>query len=617
MKIFYRLSSSLVLLFFSFSLLSLFPNFLRAQEPDEETIITDDVIVTAKKIPVLTLESVKNVLVISSEELQNLPAENIQDILGYYSGIDVKKRGPGGVQADISIRGGSFEQTLILIDGVKLSDPQTGHNNLNLPINMEDIERIEVLKGQASNIYGSNALSGVINIITKKTKNDELLLNASAGENGFYKGGLFLSYGLGKLSNSISFSKENSNGYRHNTDFDIITTSYNSSLRFDLGSAGFSVGYTDKKFGANGFYSDRYPNQWEGLKTLYSSFVLNLGVGNFSISPKLYLRNNKDNYLLDYLRPYFYKNEHKTNSYGIELQSSFSLGFLRLSFGGELSYDDIQSSNLGNHDRQKGGISLAAIFTPFDRLKIAAGGFVYNYDNFGWKYWPGVDLEYQLVKGLNLTSSIGKSFRIPTFTELYYNSPAQIGNPLLRPEEAFSMEAGLSYSTDEFFGNFNIFSRQGSSLIDWIRYSSDKPWMAENITKINTTGLEASFSVNPIEILQLPIEKIKFGYTYLNSDLKLGNYQSRYIMDHLKHQFTAEVMHPLIFDIKANWAFRYEDRLSQQEYFIVDTKILYSLSNYEFFLEATNLLNKYYMDFSGIPMPGRWIIGGIKFRTAL
>ncbi|MGE5410295.1 MAG: TonB-dependent receptor, partial [Clostridiales bacterium] len=154
------------MLFFSLTLLSLIPNFLQAQEEpdDEETIITDDVIVTAKKIPVLTLESVKNVLVISSEELQNVPAENIQDILGYCTGIDVKKRGPGGVQADISIRGGSFEQTLILIDGVKLSDPQTGHNSLNLPINMEDIERIEVLKGQASNIYGSNALSGVINI---------------------------------------------------------------------------------------------------------------------------------------------------------------------------------------------------------------------------------------------------------------------------------------------------------------------------------------------------------------------------------------------------------------------------------------------------------------------
>lgn len=585
----------------------------------QDTIVTDDVLVTAKKIAGLTMESSKNLTLIPKEDIERSPAENLTDLLSYYSGLDIKKRGAQGVQADISIRGGSFEQILILVDGVRVSDPQTGHNNLNLPVNLEDIERIEILKGQASSIYGPNALSGAINIITKKGKRDELLLSALAGGNGYYKGGLSLSYPVGDAANTVSISREKSQGYRYNTAFDAYTAQLNSLLQFNSGSGRFSIGFTDKKFGANGFYSDRYPNQWEHLKTLLSSLSLNYAFKDVSVSPKFYWRNNKDNYLLDYSRPGFYSNLHTTNSYGLQAEASWVQGFVRLLLGGELGFDDIKSSNLGNHTRQKGGFSLSAVLSPLEDFKIAAGGFLYNYDSFGWKYWPGLDLSYQLREDLSLKASIGKSFRIPTFTELYYNSPAQKGNAMLQPEEALSYEAGLYYNHNIVSGSLSVFSRKGRSLIDWIRYSSDLPWQAENMTRINTTGIDASLSITPggggARIL--PVKKITLGYSYLSSDLKTGGYQSRYILDHLKNQLTASLMHALPFGVEMNWTFRYEDRLDQKEYFITDAKVSRRIECCELFLEASNLFNKYYMDFSGIPMPGRWIIGGIKYKLGL
>ncbi|MGE5398786.1 MAG: TonB-dependent receptor plug domain-containing protein, partial [Ignavibacteriales bacterium] len=572
-----------------------------------------DVIVTAQRIPVLTLESIRGLTTITREDLQNIPVQNIQDLLSYSPGVDVKKRGPEGAQADVSIRGGSFEQTLILINGVKVSDPQTGHNNMNLPVNMEDIERIEILKGQASSIYGPNALSGAINIITRKDKRNELLLNLSGGQNGFYKGGLSFSYPLGELANSISVSKYRTNGYRYNTDITATTMNYNSSMQFSSGSGNFSLGYTDKDFGANGFYSDRYPGQRERLKTFFSALGLNIGLGKALFMPRFYWRNNKDNYLLDYLKPEFYNNQHTTNSYGAELQTSMITSFGSISLGCEIGGDDIKSSNLGDHKRVKGGISAEVSFSPINRLKIVLGAFIYNYDNYGWKYWPGIDLGYSLAENVNIYCSVGKSFRIPTFTELHYSSPAQVGNPLLHPEQATTYETGVNYKTPAVTASASAFLRKASDLIDWIRSSSDKPWHAENIASINTHGFDFSVSCKP-ELLfsALPFQKVSLNYAYLSSDLKTGIYQSRYVLDHLRHQFTAEVQHILPLEIKMSWLFRYENRFNQQDYFLTDSKLFYNYGAMEVFLQAENLFNTSYSDFSGIPMPGRWITGGIK-----
>ena len=262
--------SNKIILFLVAILGSNFNSF--SQQRDTTNIIKDEVIVTAGMVPISISEVPRSVYVIRQEDIQNSPVQNLQDLLSYVPGLDLRARGLEGVQADVSLRGGSFEQTLILLDGVKLNDPQTGHHNMNLPVNMNDIERVEILKGPASSIYGPNAFAGVINFITKKANNSELSANLSGGSFGFLNGGLSVHVPYVDSDNLLSISKTKSDGYTHNTNFDITTFYYKSYVPLNSGSANVAVGYTDKSFGANGFYTTQFPNQWEETKTLLVSY---------------------------------------------------------------------------------------------------------------------------------------------------------------------------------------------------------------------------------------------------------------------------------------------------------------------------------------------------------
>lgn len=584
------------------------------QQKDTANIIKEEIIVTAGMAPVSVSEVPRSVSIIRQDDILNSPVQNLQDLLSFIPGVDVKARGIEGVQADVSIRGGSFEQTLILLDGVKLNDPQTGHHNLNLPVNMNDIERIEILKGQASSIYGPNALAGVINFITKKGNNSELSANLSGGAFGFFNAGLSVHVPYAESDNMLSVSKTKSDGYIHNTDFDITTFYYKTNVPFSAGNANVVVGYTEKSFGANGFYTPVFPNQWEQTKTLLVSTAADYSFRYIKLTPKVFWRNNKDHYLLDYSNPSFYMNDHQTNSYGAELQSLFMTAIGSIEFGGDLNFDNINSTNLGVHNRKEGGLSAEYVTSPFEDFKILLNGFAYNYDNFGWKFIPGINFVCQLSNNFNIYSTFGKSFRIPTYTELYYNSPAQKGNAFLQPEEALTYEVGTNFNDASFSGNLSLFTRDGKNLIDWVKGTNDKFWRARNIAEIKTYGIDLGISYRPLFVNDPWLKKISLNYTYLTSDFDEPNLLSQYILDHLQHQFITEITHNVLYGILSNWAFRYENRYNFESYFITDLKLSRSFNNLDISLSALNLFNKSYKDVSGIPLPGRWIKAGISFK---
>ena len=586
------------------------------QQRDTANIVKEEVLITAGMVPVSFSEVPRSVSIIRQEDILNSPVQNLQDLLSYVPGLDTRARGLEGVQADVSIRGGSFEQTLILLDGVKLNDPQTGHHNMNLPINMNDIERVEILKGQASSIYGPNALAGVINFITKQEANSELSANLSGGSFGFFNGGLSVHVPYVDSDNMLSISKTKSDGYMHNTNFDIITFYYKSYLSLKSGSANVAVGYTDKSFGANGFYTIKYLNQWEHTKTLLVSTGADYSFGQIKLIPEVFWRSNQDHYLLDYTNPAFYMNDHKTNSYGAELRSICLTNIGSIELGSDLNFDNINSSNLGVHSRREGGISAEYITSPIENFKLLLNGFAYNYDDYEWKFIPGIDLVYQVSNNFNCYASFGKSFRIPTYTELYYNSPAQKGNASLQPEEAITYEAGANYNGAPFSGNLNLFSRTGKNLIDWVRGINDinGKYIVQNIANINTYGIDMGISYHPLFGFDSYLKKISLNYTYLKSDFNETNLLSQYVLDLLRHQFIAEITHSAPLDIIFNWAFRYENRYNFDSYFITDLKLSRSFNNFDLSLSALNLFNKSYMDISGIPLPGRWIKAGINCK---
>ncbi len=588
--------------------------FLNLLAQEEKVYNSPEIVVTASKTPTPLMQLNRNVEVITSEKIDLLPVTSLPELLSLALGVDVKQRGTSDIQSDISIRGGSFEQTLVLINGIKISDPQTGHHNMNLPINLNDIERIEILKGPGSSIHGANALSGVINIITKQNNNNYIGGNFSYGSFGTYNLGINAGYNTGLLKNNFSFSKNHSNGYIHNTNYNNINFNYTPQIIFGNNIINILAGYQNKNFGANGFYSDKYPNQYEETNTTLLAINTDIVINNLSVSPKFSYRKHKDMYLLDYTRPSFYKNNHQTNSYNFQLESSYKSLIGTTSIGAEYGKDDINSTNLGNHYRNKYGISLEQKSDLFDIFNISLGGYLYKYDTFGWKFVPAIDLGIKLNENLRFITSYGKSFRLPTFTELYYSSPAQVGNPLLQPEEVWSVELGLKFKAKGISSDISGYYKKGTNLIDWSKQSNNNIWTANNIANLSTKGIEINFTADINNLFpSFFIKTVSLGYSFIETDNSKINYISKYILEHLKNQYIINISSLLPFEIKNIINMRYEQRINSAGYFICDTKFSKNFGYFDLSFAVNNIFDKYYTDFINIPLPGINIMGEIKY----
>lgn len=575
----------------------------------------NEVIITSTHRPSSVFDVNKNIEIIKSEKIETIPVGSIQDMLTYSNSIELNQRGTNGVQADIGIRGGNFEQTLILLDGIKIIDPQTGHHNLNLPITSLNVDQIEIVKGNSSNINGANAFSGLVNFKTKRNKFNSLVLQAVGGDFGLYTGSLFGSYNIGKLSNNLSIEKNHSNGYRENTEYDITNFSYGASYAASQSIFDVFVGYTDKSFGANSFYTTTFPLQYEETKTTFAKLSAEFGGKDLNYSAKVYWRKNDDEFLLDKTNPVFYKNNHTTNIYGSEIDLYLKSYLGSTSIGGELVFDAIESSNLGKHDRKRAGVFIEQKFPKYKNLNFAISGFLYNYSMIGWKLWPGIDLGYSLSDNFKLFANFSRGFRIPTYTELFYSSPTTVGNQYLTFEETSNYEVGSKFYNNIYSTSVTLFYKTGKNIIDWIQVTGEAPWQAMNIAELNTGGIEFSFDMNLVRFLSnQPINSIGFKYTYLNSDYSQPKFASRYFLKYFRHQAILSINHNIVFNIKANWYFRFEERFNSERNFITDLRLDKNFGNLNLFVKGTNLFNVDYYDFIGVPLPGRWIAGGLKYN---
>ena len=574
----------------------------------------NEVVVSAARVPLTFSDLARTVIVLDQSTISAMSTDNIQDLLKYVGGVDLKLRGAEGVQGDISIRGGTSEQTLILIDGIKLSDPQTSHHNLNLPVTLENIERIEILKGQGSRIYGPNAFSGAVNIITKKERLPSLGISMLGGEHNLFETNFSASYPVGITNNTVSVSKKKSDGYTFNTAFDITNFFLQQSTELGGNNINVMFGYDDKKFGANSFYSNLFPNQWEHTTTKLLAGTADLQAGILILSPKVYWRRNDDDFFLDHNRPDWNRNIHQTNSYGGEIQSSVKSSIGTTTFGGEFAEDEIASTNIGDHTRTKGGFFAEQVIEPLKNFSSSFGIFAYNYSGIGWKFWPSIDAAYHLSDQAKIYGSIGRAFRMPTFTDLYYVSPANIGNPNLIYEETTNYELGFSFLESFIDAGMSVFLNDGHNLIDWVRNTDSAPWTVQNVANVKTYGVELNTTVDLRKLLENPILRtVGVSYTYLTANRQTGNYQSKYLLDHLNHQLIVNLTNTLPLGILQSWSFRYEDRQNYQSHFLLDTQLTKHFSDFELLFRANNLFNKTYSDFPGVLLPGRWLSVGLKY----
>ena len=597
----------------------------------DTTIVMSDLVVNGNRISMPFSEASRNIQIITSEEIKRKPVQSIPEILSYSPGVDIRQRGPMGVQSDIGIRGGTFEQTLILLNGIKLTDPQTGHHVLNIPIPLDNIQQVEVLKGPGARIYGQNAFAGAVNFITKAPEFRKIGLRAYGGSFGSYGGNLSFSLPIGNYKQFISLSRDASDGYRHNTDYGINNIFYQSELPAKNGKYELIVGLTDRKFGANGFYaSPDYTEQYEEVRTSITSLSYESEINNFRIKPRIYWRWNRDKYLFIRDNPGAYQNLHKTNTFGAEINSSYKSDLGITGFGIEFRKETINGdwvrggnetkSNLDGFGRDNFGIYADHKFNLGSRFDVTPGVYVNWYSDFGWNAFPGIDMGYMLNDKIRFYGNVGKSYRIPTFYDQYYSSPIEEGNPDLKPEEAVTYEIGMRYINKGVSLEGNYFVRDASQLIDWVLNPIDNIWRSQNFQNLMTNGVELSLNFNFNELIdvELPIYNVGISYNYLNQDIdKEESVQSRYALEHIRNQVIFGVEHKIVGKLKNSFKMRYVDRIEQDSYVLIDDRIYYEQNeNFIIFLEAVNLTDQQYSEVM-TPMPGRWIRGGFMLNVGL
>ena len=585
-----------------------------------------EAIVIANRAPAPRQSVGHSLDILTAAELARLPVATVAEALQYVPGLDLRQRGPRGVQADLSIRGGTFDQVLVLVDGVRLTDPQTGHHTMNIPVPLASVERIEVLKGPGARLYGQNAFAGAINVVTKRAATDAVEVAGELGDWGSVGFGAAASLRSGDASHVVSYARDRSEGYRYNTAFDVETAFYQTRLlTARAGEFALLGGLTDRAFGANGFYA--LPKFTEQAEEIYTSLLavshrLPMG-GDAEVSTRLSWRRNEDEYVLLRRNPSVYRNLHVSHVFGLDSYYGRGTALGRAGVGVDLQRLQLSSNLLGERERYSVNVLLEHAFRFANGRLEATPGLTLNYLTDGeLTPLPGLDVVLQASEQVKVYANVGTTFRVPTYTDLYYRDPDNEGNPNLRPERAIAYELGAELERGPLHVRASVWQRDGTDLIDYVLASgTDSVWRATNINDTRFRGLETVATVRRLASW-LPLASL--SYSYIQGDTTLTDRedfaQSRYALDQLRHQALARVTFA-VGPFTATPALRYGDRVELDgyvgptpDYTLLDLRVAYTRARLMLYAEATNLTDETYTQANGVVLPGRWARGGVRWR---
>lgn len=614
-----------------------------------------EVEVTGTRVPMTVSQAARMVTVLDRDDIAAVPAQSVNDLLKYAVGIDVRQRGDMGVQTDISIRGGTFDQITILLNGINICDPQTGHNAADFPVDISEIERIEVLEGPAGRVYGTSSLVGAINIVTRPDLQSGMELRAEGGSYGFFEGGGHINLTKGAFSNQFSGGFSRSDGFsrnaagRLNSDFKQAKAFYQGGYAHEKAEVRWHAGFTQKDYGANTFYSAKYDDQFEHTRKYYTAVQAETKGDVYRFKPSVYWNRSEDRFELVRNRPETVPfNYHRTDVYGLNLNNTLETALGKTAFGAEFRNEGVVSTTLGEPlhfpEPAPGGGEYTAGLNRTNlsfhlEHNILLRGFtlsagviaVKNTGNeMNFRFYPGVDASWQFARDWKLYASFNTSLRMPTFTELYYSVNGYKADRYLKPEEMKAYEIGVKYLTPGIRGTVSLFHYRGTNLIDWIKDLSegaDAPWQSVNHAKVNTTGVETSLDVSFDEMLHRTffIRNLTVSYAYIDQDKKSEpDVQSRYALEYLRHKVVAQANLRVWRNLNLNVSYRWQDRMGNYEqngemvayepYSLLDARLSWDTSFYRVYAEANNLLNRTYYDYGNIPQPGIWVRAGAVWR---
>lgn len=614
-----------------------------------------EIVVSASRVPLTLREATRPVVVLGREEIAALPAESVNDLLKYVAGVDVRQRGGLGVQTDLSIRGGTFDQIALLLNGINICDPQTGHNAVELPVELSEIERIEVLLGPAARVYGTSSLLGAVNIVTRIASRNSADVHVEGGSWGYLKSGARVNCNLRNLKNQLSGGYVRSDGYsrnrsgRLNADFRRGSLFYQGRFSDKDFTANWHFGFSDKNYGANTFYGTGSDDQYEHLRKYQLAVQAESRGRYFHFRPAVYWNRSEDRF--EYFRGHPERspfNYHRTDVIGLHLNSWVNSCLGTTAFGAELRNEGVVSTTLGeplSRPRPVPGTAGAVYRNGLNRTHLSFH-LEHHVDFRGWgmsagvvavkntgnemnfRFYPGIDLSYAFSPACKVFASYNTSLRMPTFTELYYSVDGHRADPHLKPEEMSAFNIGARYHTPAVQASANVFYHRGSRLIDWIKDFSEGPdavWRSVNHATLHTLGAEISGNLDFERWLRRPVfwRSLQVSYAWLHQDKERQEHlQSKYALEYLRHQVVARAGFRLWKSLGLDMAFRWNDRVGSYQagtalksyapYALLDARLAWTSSRYRIYLEANNLLDRRYYDHGNLPQPGCWIGAGLQ-----
>ena len=605
-------------------------------------------LVTGSRAPLTALQSAKIVTVISRDDIQRAEASSINDILKLATGVDVRQRGGFGVQTDISINGGTFDQITILLNGVNMSSPQTGHNAADFPVSLSDIERIEVLEGASARVFGSSAFNGAINIVTRTDKESSVRVSAEGGSFGTFGGDAGLSLRTGNVSQQLSGGYTQSDGGTINSDFKRRRMYYMGALESRYVNLSWQGGLSSQDYGASTFYSARFNNQWEATRRFMASALADVrpfADERLVFSPSVYWHRDVDHYQLTRGKEGAQNGEnyHRMDVYGAALNAHASWLLGKTAVGVDLRKEHILSTAYGTlldesewtaihgsdrHYDHRGDRTNTSVFLEHN---VILGGFTLSAGvlanrNTGldnrFRFYPGVDISYRPSDNWKFYASWNKALRVPTFTDLYTSNSAQQGDPNLSPERNSTFKIGTRYRTRGVEAVLSGFYSEGKNIIDWVYPTAEsRKYQAMNIGKLDNMGYSADVTLNMDELVPGSfITRVKAGYAFIHQKHETDReiFGSLYALEYLRHKATFQLDHRIWSRLSASWAVRWQQRMNNYSpYTKVDVKLMWTAPSYSLYVKADNITCHRYYDLGAVRQPGLWIMAGGSVRIGL
>ena len=609
--------------------------------PHEEDLT--EVTVSSTMAPLTQLQAARIVTVLTRKDIEQAAVQSINDLFKLVTGVDVRQRGGFGIQTDISIDGGTFDQVTLLLNGIDIGNPQTGHLSADFPVSISDIERIEVLEGAASRVYGGQSFGGAINIVTKHDHERSAEFALRGGSYGTAEGEARFLLTTGKFSNRISGGGGRSDGGTRNSSWQKGQLYYQGDYEGEDLRLDWQFGYTRKSYGANTFYSANYPDQYERNRRFMASVSAETK-GRFHFTPQIFWNRSYDNYQLIHGSTYG-ENFHRTDVYGAKAGGYLDWSLGKTAVSALLRHEAILSTNLGRYLEPE---QYVANYTRSDNRTTVSFSLEHNILLQHWTFsaglmasmtsaidhsfrlYPGIDLAWRPNYRWKVMLSYNKGFRLPTFTELYYKSPTHEGNRDLRPEHNHSISLGVQHNWKGSEASVRGFYHRGTQMIDWVMYSPDDIYHTAAFD-LDNVGIQVQGKTSLPDLLghETWVRSLSFGYTYIHQtkhDAE-GVVKSNMAMEYLRHKFVASLTHRIVSRLTMNWDFRWQERVGgylsggtlvgYHPYAMLDAKLQWDAPRYQLFLQATNITNHRYYDLGSVPQPGIWLMAGASLRLGL